>query len=179
MAGYGATPYGGGAYGSGAAAAVSGAGVTAFNAEPGTRSGRIIPTEIPAAAGDYVLCLGSSSPNFFQTLQPGDYARAAQTADWGGEGTLLRASLAFRAPRVMPAAMRWRLSMQLAGVEVSAHELGEGGAILERVDMGANLVDVSGDLELAFELQLVGVAAAQLVELPAVYVDAITFEGTP
>jgi len=148
-----------------------------FDGALGVLSGRIEPTTIAVPAGDYVFCLGSDVAGRFFALTPGDHVTVAQTADWADEGTLLRARVLIRPPAAMPAGKRWRFSVRVAGVELVAHDILEGGRPLDLRDVAINLNSLAASFEVAFRLELAGVGDAELVELPGVFVDAITFEG--
>jgi hypothetical protein len=141
-----------------------------FSFELGQTQGRIEPTLIDAPAGDWVCVLGSELPGRWARLAVGDYVRLAQTGSLTGFDTL-RFSLTLL-PRTPPAGAYWWFSFEVGGSEIRGLRLPEDW-MRSLIDVGANVTALSGDHEIAFQLELRGAGGPYHVELPAAFIDAL------
>lgn len=138
---------------------------------------RIVPENWVPTSGIYVMCLGSDSPGFFGNFVGGDRIQVAQTGDFEDD-TILRLTAHTRGPDAMPADTAWFAELAIDGELYAEREI---RATRERevFDMGANVSRFAGDHSLEFRLSfrdLLATGNTFEVEIPAFYLDAITFE---
>jgi hypothetical protein len=128
--------------------------LTAWNRELGTAQGRVAPELFMPPEGNYAFALGRDLPGLTQKLNPGDFVEVSQTADFGSTN-LVRFRGRLRPPASVPIGLVWKASLQIDGVE-RASALLPPGRTRDRVDLAANVSKLSGNHELAFRLELLG-----------------------
>lgn len=138
---------------------------------------RIMPRNWVAPEGEFVLCLGHDSPGRKERMAVGDFVQLGQTGDFDTT-TIFRIQSRIRAPVSMPGDTYWEVSIVIDGTKHTARKL-EAGRTRDLMDMSANVSNLApGNHALAFRIELVGTAGVyDDVELPAWYIDALSFEG--
>lgn len=153
-------------------------GTTPFGAGIGTDSTlRIQPQNWTPPDGAYVMCLGSDRIGQVNRLAVGDFLEFGQTGDFDTT-TIFRVVSRTRGPATMPGDTYWEASIRIDGVAHATRRI-EAGRTRDLVDMAANVSNLTaGDHALAFRLELKGSAGVHNeVELPAWYIDSLTFDG--
>lgn len=145
---------------------------------PGTSSGRVrgpsgwIPPE-----GSSALVLGCDEPGREGYFLPGDEVRATQADDFGVT-RLVHSRARLRGPAVAPpAGWRWEAFCEVGGIETWTFEL-IPGETRELEDLAVNVSHFAGTQSLEFGLRVVGPpgAAAEILEVPAFYLDEIVLD---
>ena len=143
----------------------------------GITEGRIEPSGWSPPDGTWVLCLGSDVPGLTGRLEVGDYIQASQAGNFPDSTMRLRART--RGPASVPDGCWWEA--RLSAVWNGSANVGElvlrvdPGELLDYADIGWEVPGTSAGT-LFFALVLNGPAALVAEpELPAFYIDAITF----
>lgn len=151
----------------------------AFSADPGLDAGRIVPSGVTPADGQFVFCLGHDEPGFTAFLKPGDYVEVTQT-DALPAGNIMTFQARTRAPASVPTGYTWTASLRVDGTEVATRPIPAGAPV--DWEWSYDLTGVSGSHAIAFRLTFSGPALPGPpglpvieVEIPAFYIDAITF----
>jgi hypothetical protein len=129
--------------------------LTAWNRELGTTQGRIAPVAFTPPEGTFAFVLGRDLPRLTQKLEVGDFVEVKQTADFG-DAQIVRFRARMRPPETVPAGIAWKASLRIDGSE-RASALLVPGRMRDRVDLAANVSQLTGDHELAFRLAVVAV----------------------
>lgn len=154
--------------------------------ELGVNAGRVHPAGSTAFDGEYALVLGSDAPGQRRRVRVGEFFEARQRADWAdGAHSMLRVRARLRGTRDASDAI-WRLTVTRDGVERAAAYLsssdGRGDGSRERVvaDVAVPLLGIAtSDSEVGFRLELVTGSGDLELELPAVYLEALTLDDEP
>lgn len=158
-------------------------GLTAFTRDVAITQGRIEPANwTPQDAGAWVFGLGRDDPGIAEVLNVGDSVLVSQAFGWSGGGYVLRAPARLRPPSTIPLGVWWRASLLVDGVEVIGHTIpparpGQPAGTLDFHDFGCVVALLTGTHTIGFRLQLQGTAGEYEVEIPAFYVDALTFDA--
>lgn len=113
--------------------------VDAFTYELGTQQGRIQPTGVQPAEGNWALVLGSEREGAIWSLNVGDYIEWTQSADFAPGTKLFRVTAAtFRGPAEVTVGARWRFSLIINGTERAGYYL-EAGRTVGKVTLAANV----------------------------------------
>jgi phage tail-like protein len=171
MAGWGSDPWGGGPFGGGGPSEEHA--LTPFTRELGATQGRIQPANWLPREGSWVVCLGSDRPGMFVRLADGDRIRATQIGDVDGH-KILRPKLHVRPPSTTPTGATWTARMLVDGIAVAEVPFTDAR---DFDDIAANVSALTSDVELSFELLLTGSGGPWELELPALYVDALTIDS--
>ncbi|HEY5317759.1 MAG TPA: hypothetical protein VIJ20_07245, partial [Solirubrobacteraceae bacterium] len=149
---------------------------TVFLQGDGTTEGRIQPTGWTAPDGNWVLCLGSDTPGLTGRLEVGDFIQAAQAGTYPDNVMGLRART--RGPSSAPDQCWWEAAVVIAGVPVLVRRV-DVGELYDFADIGWEVAGGTGG-SIEFTLTLRGPAGLVVeAELPAFYIDEITFTPTP
>lgn len=170
ISGWGSFPWGSGEIGAGGSPLPA---LTLFTREMGRGQGRSAPVNHPPREGNYLVVLGSDKPNQRGRLATADFIRISQINDTGG-AALVRPRLYVRPPTDVPATAAWTCRMRVDGVAVASFLVDRERSV---EDLVVNASGIAGSFELSFELVILGTGGPWEVELPAVYVDAITLES--
>lgn len=143
----------------------------------GNTQGKLVPKGWTAPQGSAVMCLGNDTPGHIELLAPGHGVAVQQTADVGPLASTPHTLIAFRGrlrgPSAMPAGWRW-VAAWGDGTSTQEVEIPVG----RTVDLNQQMIWVresSSPTSVRFRLYLDGpVVAAQDIELPAFYVDALS-----
>ena len=125
----------------------------AFTCRLGLGQGRIQPTTVSPAAGEFVFVLGEDEPGCKFEFTPGDYAVIVQDMDLSGVD-LIRAQLIFRVPGDLPAGLTWEVSMVVDGQKV-ASAIARPGQTRRLTDLAANVSKLAGTHPVGVRLELV------------------------
>jgi len=107
----------------------------------GTHQGRIATADAPEGA--YVFELGHAL-HAKRNLAVGDYHEVQQTVTLDGAARLMRASVRFAAPPVIPAGHGWLFTMRLNGAVFASREIKRGARTIEIEDLAIPLDGASG-----------------------------------
>lgn len=151
---------------------------TPFDRLLGSSQGRVQPSGWAAPDGAYVFVLGSDVPGQLATLAGGDYTQVAQVGRFDLH-KLLRFRARLRAPSTVPAGTHWRADLLIDGVTKYSWYFPAGQT--RTLSDQAWPVDAlgPGDHEIAFRLVFANFGAPVLAELPAFYLDDLTFDDSP
>jgi phage tail-like protein len=143
----------------------------------GEVQGRIEPSYAQPSDGDFALVLGSDLAGRTEVLLDGDSISVKQVATFAAGTRLLRYWLRVRGPASMPAGTAWRFSA-LAGAAVALDFIVEPGRDTTYLDCAFNVQEAAA-FDVTFKLALESASPDEAeVELPAVYIDAVTEDLT-
>jgi hypothetical protein len=126
----------------------------AFTSRLGLGQGRIRPTNVPAAAGEYAFVLGDDEPGRFFNLSTGDHAEVIQTVDLT-DIDLVRARLILRVPAMHAPSLAWEVSLLVDGTKL-ARASAKPSRTRELTDLAANVSKLTGHHAIGVRLELVG-----------------------
>jgi phage tail-like protein len=149
---------------------------TPFDAEYGTRQGRIEPTDGPAFQGAFVYQLGHDLPGQLREFAANDVHVIDQSATFTTGARTLRLKARVRPPTSMPAGTRWIVFVQIDGTTHSWIQILAGDIERTYADLAAsistgNLGGGSHDVELT--LLFAGGSGITVAELPSVALDEL------
>lgn len=139
----------------------------------GATEGRVIPAGWTPPDGTYVFVLGSDTPGTIGRLKVGDFVQVAQSGDY--PNATFRARARLRPPSSVPEGVWWEGSILVGGQVLRTMRL-DPGPTQDFADVTCEVTAHAAGA-LAFRLTLRGDVTSQVVELelPAFYVDAVTF----
>jgi phage tail-like protein len=144
---------------------------TPFERDLGVTQGRIKPAGWVPQTGDFVFCMGSDIPGAFATFAADDEVSITQDASLGDE-TFLRPLVHLRGPTVAPPpGVEWRFEALVDGVVVLSLPVDRERDVF---DLYLPLSHIGATAEVILRLNVIGLAEPAELEMPAVYVDAIS-----
>lgn len=131
--------------------------------------------------GGFAFVLGFDSPGHQVTLEPGDFIEIEQAGIDFNDADIMRVRGVFRVPNTLPSTHSWSLRLEVGGYTQQIARAGQGAlaypeAEYALIDFGANVSQLVGVQTVTIGLHLVGAAGEIEVELPAVYLDILTFQ---
>lgn len=150
---------------------------TTLQRRPGTASLRAQPGGWIAPEGDYVFVFGCDEAGREGRFLPDDGVRIEQI-DTYGAARFIRARARLRGPAVAPpSGWRWEAYSQVFATETWTFEL-LPGETRDLDDLAINTQALGGAVTLQFGLRVVGPggAEAELLEIPAFYLDEIVLD---
>jgi phage tail-like protein len=153
---------------------------TPFDANFGTKQGRITPSNWIAPEGSYAFVLGNDQPGVFRWFAIGDRIEISQSFTPTAGTKYVRARLRIRGPAAMPLGTQWTLTARIDGAVKWTHEIAPGH-LRDLADFSFLVANLAvTDHLFAFRLELTGTGVDPLydLELPAVYVDALVLDAT-
>jgi hypothetical protein len=129
--------------------------VSPFQAEFGTRQGRISPLGVVPPEGSFVYTLGYDLPLHSAILSINDYIQITQSATFTAGTKLFRMRVRMRSPIQIPQGLKWILTLSIDGVERTRRTL-VANALRDLFDLAANVTNLGGGAHaVALRLQLV------------------------
>lgn len=152
-------------------------GTDPFDIEPGTGSGRIIPTGALPAEGDFVFVLGSDLPGWTGNFVDGDEVEVSQTGEHS-PAEIVRFKISVRGPVSMPAGWAWSFVLRADGVDAWTLPIDPGRPLRVLSDLGLDVVGLPATIALSFALVASGpIGEVAELELPAVYLDDLILDA--
>lgn len=147
---------------------------------PGSLSGRIAPSRWSPTEGSNAFVLGIDEPGYTGKFVNGNSIRVYQS------GTFAADSVAnfrgyVRGPSTMPSGWAWQLRISIGGVLQVARTI-LPGRVYDMSDLAGvlTLADHGGTAEVSIGLRVTGPAGDPVeLEIPAVYLDALTVDPIP
>jgi len=147
---------------------------TPWNLSPGIEQARAQTVGF-VPDGDWAFCLGRDFTGHEAFFRVGDGASIAQTADIDPT-VLLTFKARVRGPTIVPVDAVWVAQVELGGFLLGSWTL-EDHKTLDLNDAVFNVTSINGVVELKFSLVLEGTNPGDvLTDVPAFYVDSITFD---